>query len=97
MPTRILSVGTDEVPIEQEKGRTKIVIQNLHATQYVYVADEPNTVANQGLRITPSGSLTLSYNDGDETEKTWYIVANGATTPVRIFAQFGRKIAKGVQ
>jgi hypothetical protein len=92
MPTEARSLGTTEESIESNSLRTMLLVQNLDttSTDYVWISDQPGNVAGDGIRIPAlGGSITLRRINGEEPEKTWYIVATTAATPVRIMQLFG--------
>lgn len=96
MPTRVIAVGnTEALPaiIEADPQRTVLIVQNLDTvagTDYLYYSDERGQVAVAGQRIAPvGGSVTLRRTNGEEPEKTWYLVAATAACPVRVMEMFG--------
>ena len=97
MPNRVYSVGTSEATptvIESDTNRTSLIIQNIDtvATDYLWVADEMGQVVATGIRIMPLGGvLELTQNEGDEPEKTFYLVATTAATPVRVMFSYGKQ------
>jgi len=96
MPTRVYAVGNTEATgqtIDADPQRTVLIVQNLDTvagTDWLYVGDEKGEVITAGIRIAPvGGSLTLRRVDGEEPEKTWFLVAATAACPVRVTTLFG--------
>lgn len=79
--------------IEADPQRTVLVVQNLDTvagTDYLYISDERGAVTTTGIRIAPvGGSITLRRTDGEEPEKTWFLVSATAACPVRVMTLFG--------
>ena len=97
MPTRVYAVGIAEATptiLTADAQRTVLVIQNLDTvagTDYLYVSDERGAVTTTGIRIAPvGGSITLRRVDGEEPEKTFYLVAATAACPVRVMSLYGK-------
>jgi len=96
MPTSVYAVGTSEATptvIDADSQRTVLVVQNLDTvagTDYLYISDEKGNVVTTGIQIAPvGGSITLRKSDGEEPEKTWYLVATTAACPVRVMELYG--------
>lgn len=91
MPTKVLSVGTTEAEaVEYNDRRTALTIQNLHASNVVYVTDSSGQASVSGLALgTQYSSITLRRSEGYEPQKQWFVYASGASTPVRILEMFG--------
>jgi hypothetical protein len=80
-----VSVGASAVVIAAAKGRSRIIVQNNHATQILYLGDDANvtadTAATGGLKVAAAGaSVTLEGFTGNV-----YGIASGASTPVAYF------------
>lgn len=77
----LLSIGTTAVKlIENNSERKFIEFKNTHATQIVYISDEPNPDANSAKwELDPTEWLRITRQDGFP-EKAFYAVANGAST-----------------
>ncbi len=89
MPTKDYSFGTTEETIGREDSRTVLMIQNIHATNYLYVSDLKGGALNSGIRISPGGHITFKKASGEEPEKAYHVVASGADTTTRIFVDYG--------
>jgi len=96
MPTSVYAVGNTEAApqvIDADSQRTVLVVQNLDTvagTDYLYISDEKGNVTTTGIQIAPvGGSITLRRSDGEEPEKTWYLVATTAACPVRVMELYG--------
>jgi len=96
MPTHVYVVGNTEITgitIPADPQRTVLIICNLDTTagtDFLYVSDEKGRVAATGITVNPiGGTLTLRRTDGEEPEKTWYLVAATAGCPVRVMTLFG--------
>ena len=96
MPTRLYAVGNVEATptiIEADPQRTVLIVQNLDTvaeTDYLYMSDEKGQIAGTGVQIAPiGGSVTLRRTDGEEPEKTWYLVSATAACPVRVMTLYG--------
>ncbi len=74
------SVGTSAAVISAAKGRRSIIVQNVHASQILYVGDDDQVTASNGLRVSSGASLTLEGFTG-----VLYGIASGASTDVRYF------------
>lgn len=96
MPTRVYAVGNTEltgVTIEANPQRTVLIVQNLDTvagTDWLYMTDEKGRATVTGVQIAPvGGSLTLRRTQGEEPEKTWFLVSATAACPVRVMELFG--------
>lgn len=96
MPTSVHTVGNTEVTgvtIPSDLQRTVLIICNLDTTagtDFLYVSDEKGQVAATGITVNPiGGTLTLRRTDGEEPEKTFYMVSATAGCPVRVMELFG--------
>lgn len=96
MPTRVYAVGNTEatgITIPADPQRTVLIVQNLDTvagTDWLYMSDEKGQVATTGVQIAPvGGSLTLRRTQGEEPEKSWYLVAATAACPTRVMDLFG--------
>ena len=96
MPTSVHTVGNTEatgVTIPADPQRTVLIICNLDTTagtDFLYVSDEKGQVAITGITVNPiGGTLTLRRTDGEEPEKTFYMVAVTAGCPVRVMELYG--------
>lgn len=75
------SVGTSAVLIRSGKsGRDGIIIQNVHATQVVYIGSDASVATTTGLKVAAGSSVTLDFYNGPV-----YGIADGASTDVRFF------------
>jgi hypothetical protein len=79
-----VSVGSSAVVVAAAKGRSRIIVQNNHATQILYLGDDANVTADAaatgGLKIAAGASVTLEGFTGNV-----YGIASGASTPVAYF------------
>ena len=93
MPSRVITVGaTVDYKILGDISRSVLIVQNIDttATDYLYIGDEPSPHLS-GVRLSGGGgSITLRKVDGEEPQKTWYLRATTATTPVRLTELFGK-------
>lgn len=77
--TTAVSVGTSAVLLSGASGpRERLIVQNLHATQTLYVGGSDVTTAN-GLRINAGEAREFENLVG-----AVYGVASGVTTDVRV-------------
>jgi hypothetical protein len=75
-----VSVGATAVLLRTGKsGRDGVIVQNVHATQIVYVGTDANVLTTTGLKVAPGASLTLDFYNGP-----LYGIADGAATDVRV-------------
>jgi hypothetical protein len=89
LPSKAYSFGVTEEKIGAEPDRTVLIIQNIHATQNLFVSDDSGQALSDGVRITPNGSFDCKKALGMEPEKAWYVVASGAGTTTRIYTDYG--------
>lgn len=79
-----VSVGASAVVVAAAKGRSRIIVQNNHASQILYLGDDANVTADAtatgGLKIAAGGSVTLEGFTGNV-----YGIASGAATPAAFF------------
>ena len=82
---------TDTILVNNNPDRVQLTISN-NGTNVVHV-DIDNTVAtNSGLRIAPSGTLTLNkLEDGNLVTRQWIGIATGASSNVRVFEVIKKK------
>ena len=77
-----VSIGTSAAIIKAANGRREsLVVQNVHASQVLYIGDGSVTTSN-GLRIPAGESMRL------QTKAAVYGIASGASTDVRYFEEF---------
>lgn len=60
--------------------RKSIVVQNVHATQILYVGSDSSVTTSNGLKVAAGASVTLDDYNGPV-----YGIASGADTDVRYF------------
>lgn len=60
--------------------RRSVVVQNVHATQVLYVGDDSSVTTAAGLRLNASESIRIDDYNGPV-----YGIASGAATDVRYF------------
>lgn len=76
--------ATAAVIATAKQGRSRIIVQNNHASQILYLGDDANVTADAtatgGLKIGAGVSVTLEGFNGN-----LYGIASGASTPVAYF------------
>jgi hypothetical protein len=71
--------GTAALLKAANTSRTSIVIQNVHATQLLYIGSDASVTTANGVRVAAvGGTLTL-----DDYTGPIYAIASGAATDVR--------------
>lgn len=79
-----VSIGASAAVVASAKQRSRIIVQNNHATQILYLGDDANVTADAtasgGLKIAAGASVTLEGFTG-----SLYGIASGAATPVAFF------------
>lgn len=76
-----VSIGASNVAaVAANPNRSRIILQNDHATQVIYLSFGGTAVANVGLRLNAAGgSLTLDGYSGAISA-----IATGASTPLLV-------------
>jgi hypothetical protein len=79
-----VSIGASAAVISAAKGRSRVIVQNNHATQILYLGDDASVTADAtatgGLKIAAGASVTLEGFTG-----SLYGIASGAATTVAFF------------
>lgn len=57
----------------------------------MYVSDQPTPTATSGIKIAAGGYLEMNLSLGWDTQKTWYIIASGATTTGILITGYGKQ------
>lgn len=79
----VASIGTSAAQIVSGRSqRDGLVVQNLHATNNLYVGDSTVTTST-GVKVVAGGSITV-----DELSGPLYGIADGASTDVRVMEVF---------
>lgn len=68
--------------------RTSLVIQNTHATAYIYISDAQGVTATTGLRIAPNATISLKIPEDDPTQ-AWWAIASATATSI-VYEGFGK-------
>lgn len=79
-----VSVGASAVVVSAANRRSRLIVQNNHASQILYLGDDSSVTADAtatgGLKIAAGASVTLEGFTG-----SLYGIASGAATPVAFF------------
>lgn len=79
-----VSVGTSAAIIKAARtARRSITVQNTHASNALYLGNNPNVTTANGLRVAAGASRTFDNYNGD-----LYGIASGASTGARYFEVF---------
>lgn len=105
MPTKIVTVGTSEVTlVKRNDERTGLMIFNLTETKaaaagnaVIYISDHDGVTTSNGYAIPPKGFIVLSFNEGFDPRKKYYVISSTATTYVTILEQFLRVMKKIIE
>jgi hypothetical protein len=74
--------ATAEIIAAARPRRESIIIQNVHATQVLYVGNDANVTSSNGLKVIAGESVRL------ETKSAIWGVGSGAATDTRFFEEF---------
>jgi hypothetical protein len=86
---RKVTVGTAVVPLAVYNAkRVGIIVLNNGSTN-VYIHHNPTLVKEEGLVLTPLGTITFLKAWGDPTEYALYAVADAEGQDVRVYESFG--------
>jgi hypothetical protein len=78
-----VAVGATAVLIKAERlRRESIIVQNVHASQILYLGGDASVATTTGLRLIAGDSVRL------ETKGAVYGIASGAATDTRYFEEF---------
>ena len=102
MPTKIITAGTTaSILVERNDERTGLMIFNLTETAaaaagdaVIYISDDPVTTDN-GYAIPPKGFIVLSFDEGFDPRKRYFVISSTATTFVTVLEEF-LKTKKGI-
>ena len=72
--------GTAAVIKAGNAQRKSILIQNVHATQVLYVGDDASVLTTTGIKVSAGESLEIADYNGPV-----YGIASGAATDIRYF------------
>lgn len=75
--------GTSAVVVAANINRRSVILVNLHATQWVYLAFGQAAELNKGVALAPNGG-SYSMNALEVSSQTVNAIASGAATPVAI-------------
>jgi hypothetical protein len=89
MAFRRVTVGTEIVQlIAYNPKRVGIVIFN-NGSANIYIHDNPKNVKEEGLILTPQGTITFLKAWGDPTDFQLWAVADADGQDVRVYESFG--------
>lgn len=78
-----VAIGATAGLIKAARGRREsIVVQNVHASQILYIGSDASVLTTTGLRLIAGESIRL------ETKGDVYGIASGAATDTRYFEEF---------
>ena len=78
-----VSIGAAAAVIKAANGRREsIVVQNVHATQILYLGSDSSVTTANGLKLAAGESIRL------QTKSVIYGIASGAATDTRYFEEF---------
>lgn len=76
-----VAVGATAVGVKAARSNRKsITIQNVHASQILYIGGDASVTTSNGLRIAAGAERTIEGYNGPI-----YGIASGAATDVRVF------------
>jgi len=94
LPTKAVTVTTAQTAIVGYNSlRRVLTIQNIDAADYVDISTKDAAV---GIRIYPGGSHSFYRELGDEPEKRWNGVSDGAAE-VRVYQAFDKEYHRPTQ
>lgn len=80
-----VSIGASAAIIKAGRtSRKSIIVQNVHATNVLYLGNNSSVTTSNGLKLAAGESVAFDGYNGDV-----YGIASGASTDVRYFEVYG--------